>query len=256
MLSSKRRFDVYSHNRCLEFAIPGCARSTGRIESWSKGFNASLVRSDAITAHLPSVPIGLFRTISRYPNLVDPTIAGILANNMPQDENQGHVLANDLTDSIRDVYRMAEALRIDRPDEALARCRTLSDLEQLHDRWVDRINRRGQMWVEPVQRGDWADNLDPTDRRGRGVARSSPAPEDDEFPNQPFPDSTNIKAITSAFELSYEGRLQRNCAGSYRRAVTDKELFVYKVLWPHRATLELRNTPEDGKSGSSQPDAQ
>lgn len=196
-----------------------------------------------VTAHLPRVPVALLRAMVRYPSLANPSIARILATELPYDYNHFLITAHNLADTVQDIYRMSEALRIRRPEEAISRCRNLPDLEQLHDRWVDRVNTRGQLYVQPAARAAFPEDLDPPDRIGRiQSAATAQFPPDWKFPDPPLPNSEDIKAVQTPNELAYEGKLQNNCVGSYVVPVMERDVYIYKVLRPHRATLELRRS--------------
>jgi len=62
------------------------------------------------------------------------------------------------------------------------------------------------------------------------------------FPPPPIPGNEHIQPIINAAELLEEGRIMRHCAGSYAGSVRRRECFVYRILQPARATLEIAPT--------------
>ena len=112
-----------------------------------------------------------------------------------------------------DTRRLGFALGIVDHETALSRCRNRSQLRRLHDRWCARYNR-GQA-PRPSRYGD---------RR---------------FPRPPIPGTADIVPIESASALREEGDRMRHCVGSYVLEVLEGRSFVYAVLAPERATLEV-----------------
>jgi hypothetical protein len=67
------------------------------------------------------------------------------------------------------------------------------------------------------------------------------------FPRPPVTGAPNcIVPILSPVELAKEGEAQANCVASYGRRVLDGNVFIYRVLYPERATLSLVRS-EDGQ---------
>lgn len=195
-----------------------------------------------LVAHIDRVSILLLQTLLQNPNLANPSIVRILAE-------ESRVLALDLSDTIKDIRRMAEVLNNENPDQAISRCRSLAELNRLHDRWVDRVNRTQGIAIDGGQ-DEWPEDLDRPDRFARNrLELERHADTNWTFPDPPFPDSDGIQAINSIRELVAEGRLQRNCVASYAASISNGEVFVYKVLWPHRATFELIKSAKGWKIG-------
>ena len=101
----------------------------------------------------------------------------------------------------------------------LAGCRTVDGLHRLHDLWTEEFNRGG-----PAE----ADGT-PSFHRVPPVV----------FPDPPVPETTYIQAIRTSHALRREGYEMRHCVGSYQRRIMAGGTFVYRVLQPHRATLQL-----------------
>jgi hypothetical protein len=66
----------------------------------------------------------------------------------------------------------------------------------------------------------------------------------DRFPPPPVPGSAAIQPITTIEDLLAEGETMHNCVGSYAVKVMRGDSYIYRVLAPQRATLEI--IPLDG----------
>lgn len=111
----------------------------------------------------------------------------------------------------RDTRDLGALLQIADASQTLTRCSSFAALERLHDRWMRRVNR------DPVlasQRGD-------------------------AFPPPPFPGTTAIEPILNAGDLAAEGRQMRHCVASYAQRVSAGRCYLYRMLEPERATIEI-----------------
>lgn len=202
-----------------------------------------------IVSHLNCVPIILLEIIFDNADLALPSITRLLAEKLADPGCKPLVLSRHISDTLVDIRRMAELLGIENPDQAIARCRSIEELNRLHERWVDRVNRDRGLWLNAGQH-EWPEDLEPPDWFGLGKDQLEKYMELDwAFPDPPFPDSQEIRAIRSLHELIGEGRIQRNCVASHAPAILSRETFVYKVLSPHRATLELQKRGESWEIG-------
>ena len=66
--------------------------------------------------------------------------------------------------------------------------------------------------------------------------RVAPTP----FPPPPVPGNVTIQPLTNDSMLREEGRIMHHCVGKYGGAVRKGECFIYRILMPVRATLEIR----------------
>ncbi|WP_201092181.1 PcfJ domain-containing protein [Thiocystis minor] len=112
----------------------------------------------------------------------------------------------------RDACYMAPMLGIADAPQALAQCATVEAMARLHDRWMDRLNRRAHVITD-----------------GR-----------DFFPPPPIPGNDAIHPILSAEDLRAEGRLMKQCVAGYARLVSSRRCYLYRMLSPQRATIEVR----------------
>jgi PcfJ-like protein len=65
-----------------------------------------------------------------------------------------------------------------------------------------------------------------------------------DFPPPPVPGTPSIVPLLNVADLVIEGREQHNCVASYARLARRRQVALYKVLAPQRATLSL--VREDG----------
>lgn len=142
----------------------------------------------------------------------EPIMRRIFLDNMDESMmKREHSSCRHLLD---DTRRMGLILGIDDSLKLIRACRSYTALETLHDAWTRRVN------ALQLQR--------------EGMALT--------FPPPPLPGGQDIVPITTMEELLEEGRLMHHCVGSYAGAVRDGISYIYKVLHPERATLEIKKT--------------
>ncbi len=112
----------------------------------------------------------------------------------------------------RDALKVAEVLGIKDAQVALKRSRDFAAVRRLHDRWTDRLNQRQAQVVS-----------------GQTL-----------FPPPPVPGTDKIHPITSLEDLQAEGRLMHHCITVYQPKILARESYIYRMLEPERATIELR----------------
>lgn len=60
------------------------------------------------------------------------------------------------------------------------------------------------------------------------------------FPRPPLPGENNcVVPLRSAADLIEEGRVQSNCVASYAKQVEHGGIFIYRVIFPERATVSI-----------------
>jgi hypothetical protein len=114
---------------------------------------------------------------------------------------------------LQDTHRLGVQLGIAEVDSILADCATWRQLNILHDRWTERLGRIDAAHKAAIH-GNW-------------------------LPEPPFPGTENILPITTFYDLLMEGKTMHHCVGSYVDAIRAGTSYVYKVMSPGRATLEL-----------------
>lgn len=111
-----------------------------------------------------------------------------------------------------DALNLARLLRIEDAEVALNRCLSFEEVKVVHDRWTEKLNRSRTLLTQG------------------GI----------QFPEPPFEGTNAIVAITTEHDLIAEGRLMHHCVASYVEAIRTGKSYVYRILHPERATLELR----------------
>ena len=59
------------------------------------------------------------------------------------------------------------------------------------------------------------------------------------FPPPPIPGNEYIQPITNEAMLLEEGQMMRHCVASYARSVRENKCYIYRILKPTRATMEM-----------------
>lgn len=127
------------------------------------------------------------------------------------DDEQFHQHLLDHSRFWLDALRVAERLGITDAEIALNRARDFAAVRRLHDRWTDRLNQRQSQIANGQTR----------------------------FPEPPIQGTDKIYPITSLEDLQAEGRLMHHCITVYENKILARQCYIYRVLAPERATLEL-----------------
>ena len=85
-------------------------------------------------------------------------------------------------------------------------------MRRLHDRWTDRLNQRQALVVQGAT----------------------------PFPKPPIPGNHNIHPIETLEDLQAEGRLMHHCVSAYEPFIHKGECYIFRILQPERATIEIR----------------
>ncbi len=120
-----------------------------------------------------------------------------------------------------DSRNCAKSLRIACPEDQLGKCKSMEGLRAIHDKWSNMYNK-----VNTAQRIDQF-------FQDHGTYS---------FPPPPLPGDADIIPITTIKDLLDEGAEMHNCVGSYAEKVLYGECYIYRVLRPQRATLEISDT--------------
>jgi len=143
------------------------------------------------------------------------------------------------TDLLLDALYLLANPRADRRTNTADRVARVRELSASLHRQFERQRRQRQ--AEAAARQELARRRQEEaarEARKREEARLRALP----FPPPPVPGTPNIVPLTSAYDLAQEGQEQQNCAGSYLNQVVRGHTYIYKVLMPERATLELVRT--------------
>ena len=200
------------------------------------------------TAHEKRVTLALLTLLGRYPVLVRRHFVSMLNRHFGLDHQNVNSFGIHVAETIADIERLAVQLRIYRSGLAIRQCRTIDDIHRLHDRWVARLNkllRAGPDERRALRRARPPHELGQTSRTGVDDVPALPL----RFPEQPFPNTNEIVAITTSEELRKEGQVQQNCVGSCAGTVASGKRYIYRVLSPQRATVEVAWTRYGWKLG-------
>lgn len=212
--------------------------------------------------NLKQIPIHILYVVKRYPEIADSNILKLLINNITrreensinqesasskkadfspckyirlrywgkggvpsvlnylEDIGDSHEVLDALNCASRimgvwyDAIRLGQRLNINRNHtlNLLNRCKTEEDIQQLHDQWIYRTNKMS-VCIE----------------KGKNI-----------FSSPPIPGNKYIIPILTEEDLIAEGKVMRHCIGSYADEVRNGKSYIYRVLSPERATLEIR----------------
>ena len=156
--------------------------------------------------HHHTINLMLAKLMVRHPVLVRPTFI----HELKDDEWNSH-----LSNTLSDVFRLAEQLEMRNVIEDIAGCASNRELIELHDHLTRLLNQRlaKHAYLKKY-------NVD--------------------YPEPPIVGNDNIIPIVNGEELLQEGVDQKNCVASYHDDISTGHYFVYKVLSPERATLGLK----------------
>jgi len=134
------------------------------------------------------------------------------------EQRPGADVLAELPRLVTDVERLGAVLERRDVSAVLDNCRSVAALRQLHDRWADIVNRG----AEERRRSAYLE-------RYGGLG----------FPQPPLSGNESIVPITTIDELAAEGREMKHCVLAHAPAIFEGRAYVYRVLAPERATLEL-----------------
>jgi len=163
-------------------------------------------------SHSGAIPVHLLAVLVRFPELAGARLLQQVAAGEYSRTSDALAQVRRFADLWRDALRMGHLLAIPDAGRALARCPTFDAVQRLHDRWVERLNGRP------------------------GFVAAGRRP----FPPPPLPGNGVIQPLRSEEELVEEGRLMGHCVASYAGEVRSGRSYIYRVLSPERATLEIR----------------
>ncbi|UXD88621.1 PcfJ domain-containing protein [Thalassolituus hydrocarboniclasticus] len=163
-------------------------------------------------AHWSRIPIQVLYIAERYPTLHG---AHYLLDWCSENHDRmscylpGSVELNKLTE---DTIRAGKELNIKNSRNIVISCKTVDQLNKLHDAWVDSLNRSRR-------------HYDP----------------DIEFDRPDIQEHEGIKWISSANSLVYEGVEMGHCIATYVDKARSGKSIIFSVYYPERATLEITN---------------
>ena len=171
--------------------------------------------------HWPSIPLAVLAAVQANPEL--HTLYALRRG--ADEECWDAVKSLELARLIRDTLLMARQVGLgDKTKEWLEQRATLPEIRQRHDALLQKLNEKSkpkECWKEGLR------ELVPGKRR---------------FPvSPPLPGNDYILPIRTEEDLRAEGVFMRNCVGAYVPLVKHGFCYIYRVIFPQRATLELVN---------------
>ncbi len=160
-----------------------------------------------LLAHVPTVRRGVARVVadSELRSLVSPRLLADMAEQGQEGKSIRWAAA------MRSCVAWAEV-----SEKPLSPLRDLAHLDRLHEAlWHESLQREQEGWLNAV------------------------------LPRPPVPGSPDIQPLVDVATIQHEGVSMGHCAASYVPEVYRGAAYLYRVLSPERATLELR--PEDGR---------
>jgi hypothetical protein len=153
-------------------------------------------------------------------HIADRIIHSILASDMTAPEMETALAEQERIR--KDTLCLGQALQITEAERIVHACASWRQLLHLHDLWTERLNNMREF--------------------AKKARLSAP------FPPPPIPGNEHIQPIINATMLLEEGQTMRHCVGSYAESVRRRERYIYRILQPERATLEIR---PNGRGGSA-----
>ena len=174
-----------------------------------------------ILRHKRDISWASLNVINRWKeHIADKVIHSILASDMSAQEMETALAS--LEGIRKDTVRLGQALRITEAQRVVQTCASRQQLLHLHDLWTERLNNMREF--------------------AKKAKLSAP------FPPPPIPGNAHIQPIITESMLLEEGRILRHCVGSYAASVRKGECYIYRILHPERATLEIG---PNGQGGSA-----
>ncbi|NEX23067.1 hypothetical protein G3480_22675 [Thiorhodococcus mannitoliphagus] len=164
--------------------------------------------------HFQRIPIHLLEVLRRYPELAGTQLLREIADLKATHVLDGVTQIRHAFPLWRDTLNLGTLLNISDAPQALAHCTSFEAVQRLHDRWMNRLNRRSHLITA-----------------GRNL-----------FPAPPIPGNAVIHPILTEEDLRAEGVLMNHCVASYAARVRRGESYLYRLLQPQRATIEIRLT--------------
>lgn len=187
--------------------------------------------------HWQSVSIITLRVVSKRPYFMN---SKLLANEIDicktKQANVMHFF--DISQIYDDLHRMHNALNKVFEPRVWRSIESFTCLRQLHDRWVVRYNKieRRRLAVEQARPADQAVNDQAVNAQ---PINRKPYVEVD-YPICAIGDRDDLIQIKNSTELSLEGVDMSHCVGSYGDKLMRGDSYIYKLLQPQRATVEIK----------------
>lgn len=131
---------------------------------------------------------------------------------------------SDLQSTYNDIQRLCTSLGRGFDLRIWRTMKTTRQLEQLHDRLTQQYNNSEQGRLALLERF-----------RSQGITEDIDSP----YPICPLGDFEHFVQLKNRSELAEEGIYMRHCVSSYHNNLLGGKRYIYKLLQPQRATVEL-----------------
>lgn len=161
-------------------------------------------------SHWKSIPAKALEIASKYPILLGTRILKTLEG---AQNDRAIEMSNSMASAVSlflECLRIGQSIGFKSPESILAKIPSIKRLSEIHDRWTKILNRQ-----------------------------STYLKKDKKLPRCALKDSPAIKQISTINDLISEGKFMQHCVGSYTTKVLEKESYIFRVIEPERATLEL-----------------
>lgn len=170
--------------------------------------------------HWETIPIHILAVIECCPNLFESKLIQLLADKHYEQLADAVADTKKIQMLWQDIFYMTEVLNLHDAVQRMNDCKTVEALEQLHDSWVALLNQQKVI-------------------NGFG----------EPFPMPPIPGNNDIYPILNSGDLMAEGKLMHHCVSGYVNKIKHKECYIYRVIRPERATLEIRGSEKSARIG-------
>ncbi|WP_369434623.1 PcfJ domain-containing protein [Psychromonas sp. MME1] len=190
--------------------------------------------------HWKSVSMIALRIIHKRPYFIN---SKLLLNEIIADKSIQHNLIRfaNFSETYDDLHRLHRALDKTFEPKVWLAIKDSQKLTQLHDKWVTRFNNseRGRLAALEAMR-----DIPPFLRRNAIDNTENLLINDEllevDFPICPIGNLPTFIQIKNCTELSEEGIFMNHCVGSYSRILLEERSYIYKLLSPERATVEVK----------------
>ncbi|MBF0121705.1 MAG: PcfJ domain-containing protein [Desulfobacterales bacterium] len=179
--------------------------------------NQALIQS---LRHYPAIPVSILSILIKQPFWLNSKIIHHILTLPDDDKNFKLSELNQAACLCYDAINIGQALGIQNSFQILNQLKGLNEIKRLHDRWSNRLNNINKQRLK--------------DKYASELERMKVL-----FPEPPILGNEFIQPIICEESLFIEGIEMKHCVGSYTNKILNGESYIYKVLAPQRATLEI-----------------
>lgn len=182
------------------------------------------IRTDikVLLQHIDKVPVSILKFLNETTVFPSPKLIHFFIEFSLLINRDSICKYSYMTKLWHDTQKLGADLHVPNVEKRMKACRNLLEIFDLHNNWIDRIN----------------DSSFETEK-------------DVIFPEPPIPDTSAIIGVRSYADLVAEGREMEHCVSIRRDAIISGDSYVYRVLEPKRATLEIIRCSSDNDEPST-----